>query len=414
LDKKHSVSFTVGEMPVESSRGCWYGQKVHCTFCGIDDETLRYRVKSASVTVAQLDELHERYNVQAFRFSDYIMPLAYYDTLLPLMAQRGAPYTLHYETKANLKEQQIDRCAAAGIRYLQPGIESFSTPVLKLMGKGVTAAQNIFTLCTMFSRGIYMFYNLIFGFPFETADDYEAMTNLLPALYHLVPPQTTVPVLVTRYAPLATDPVQFGASGPLRAHWRYDVIFSRKFREESGLEMRDYCYYFESPYRDFSPELKLSHTVLQHQVLNWRQRFESGKASLTWTPDGRGTVISDTRSSDEPVMRYLDETHSLVGEILRSGLYSEVRLMAACLSHGVAPDDARQAVEHLLATRTVLRVDGFLVWLPTPPGCFDDARTVEPERANRAIRASEDWPPVVPLRARTVPSTFTQIALRGA
>ena len=223
---KHQVRFVTTEMHVESSRGCWYGQKAHCTFCGIDDETLKYRVKSARVILSQLDTLHRRYNVSVFRFSDYIMPLKYYSDFLPELARRGGPYQLHYETKANLKESQIELCAAAGVRFLQPGIESFNSQVLKLMAKGVTAAQNVFSIYTMMRHGIFPFYNLIFGFPHETPADYEQIVKMLPSLYHLVPPQTMIPVLVTRYAPLASDPERFGAHGPLKAHWRYNVIFS--------------------------------------------------------------------------------------------------------------------------------------------------------------------------------------------
>ncbi len=391
LEEKHGVSFLIGEMPVESSRGCWYGQKAHCVFCGIDDETLRYRVKSSDITVSQLDQLHGRYNVTSFRFSDYIMPMTYYQSFLPEMAARNAPYTLHYETKANLKRSQIDLCAAAGIRYLQPGIESFSSPVLKLMAKGVSAAQNIFTLYTILNNGMYSFYNLIFGFPYESSSDYEDLVRILPYLFHLIPPQTTVPVLVTRYAPLATDPERFGAKQPLKAHWRYDVVFSSHFKRETNLAMESYCYYFDSPYRNFDGDLSLLHKVLQHQVLRWRERFESGKSQLTYRLVADSLLVEDTRLSDSPQVHRLSRAHGFVGDVLRTGLFNRKRLLNELGQRDIDAQHANAAIEDLIQARIVLEIDGSLIWLALPNGYLGKLKQFG-LRSNREVRHSREWP----------------------
>jgi ribosomal peptide maturation radical SAM protein 1 len=392
LKQKHRVSFVIGEVHAESSRGCWYGQKSHCTFCGIDDETLRYRTKTPQTLVAQLDELHKRYNVSVFRFSDYIMPLSYLHDCLPEMATRGAPYQLHYETKANLKAKQIELCAHAGVRFLQPGIESFSTPVLKLMAKGVSAAQNIFALYTMLLHGIYSFYNIIFGFPFETVEDYEEMIEIIPALYHLIPPETTIPVLVTRYAPLAAEPERFGASAPLKAHWRYDVIFSREFRKANGILMEDVCYYYESPYREFEPDLKVAHDVLQHQVVKWKERHASGNARLTYRKEGECLVVQDTRWEDVPETYRFAETHDKIGGILREGVLARPRLLQELRNRGIGVRKGENAIEELIRARVVLSVESHLVWLAHPEGSFE--RTHENlHRTNSDVLSSSEWQP---------------------
>ena len=396
LKREHGIGFVSGEMHAESSRGCWYGQKAHCTFCGIDDETLRYRIKSPHVLISQLDQLHRRYNVSTFRFSDYIMPLKYYQDFLPEMARRGAPYRLHYETKANLKRDQIELCARAGIRYLQPGIESFSTPVLKLMCKGVTAGQNVFALCTMLRNGIHPYYNLIFGFPFEAPADYAEMIRILPALYHLVPPATTVPVLVTRYAPLAADPERFGSKGPLKAHWRYDLIFSRGFRDAHALSMDDYCYYYDTPYRQFSADLKVVHSVLQHQVARWKDRYASGKSRLTYRADGDGLIAEDTRWSDEPKVYRLTALHRQVGDLAQAGPLTVPRLLESARSAGINDCEAQQALDDLVEARIVIRIETQLVWLALPVGAFE--RTYHGlGRENTEVRSPDHWPSPDPL-----------------
>jgi hypothetical protein len=55
----------------------------------------------------------------------------------------GAAWRLFYEVKANLSHQQLELLARAGVRWVQPGIESLHTEVLRLMDKGVAGWQNI-------------------------------------------------------------------------------------------------------------------------------------------------------------------------------------------------------------------------------------------------------------------------------
>jgi len=395
LKRDHQISILVGEIPVESSRGCWYGQKAHCTFCGIDDETLRYRVKPAQKTIAQLGELHHRYNVTSFRFSDYIMPLQYYKDFLPAMAAMGAPYALHYETKANLKESQIRLCAQAGVRYLQPGIESFSSPLLSLMAKGVSAAQNIFTLYTMSRNGIVPFYNLLFGFPGERPADYASMVRLLPSLYHMIPPQTTIPVQITRFAPLAAAPEQFGGRGPLKAHWRYGVIFTDQFRRSNGLAAEDFCYYYENPYREADRELQVCHQILQHQELKWKQRFESGRAHITYAETEDSLIVRDSRWKDDPQIYKLSKLHAAVGDVLRTGVFNSTRLMEEAEKKGLDKSTANTALKELVEARIVLEVDDHYVWLAFPetqPAKVSQGPVVP--RANSSVRRSDEWPSI--------------------
>ncbi len=70
---------------------------------------------------------------------DNILPHEYFKTLLPELKRRQLGVTLFYEIKANLKREQVELLRDAGVAALQPGIESLSTPVLRLMRKGTTA-----------------------------------------------------------------------------------------------------------------------------------------------------------------------------------------------------------------------------------------------------------------------------------
>ena len=72
---------------------------------------------------------------------------------------------LFYEVKANLKKAQVRLLRDAGVRVIQPGIESFSSNVLARMRKGVKGLQNIQLLKWCKEFGITPHWNLLWGFP---------------------------------------------------------------------------------------------------------------------------------------------------------------------------------------------------------------------------------------------------------
>jgi len=47
----------------ETSRGCWWGEKHLCTFCGLNAETLTYRSKSAERVLSEIAAFCERWDV---------------------------------------------------------------------------------------------------------------------------------------------------------------------------------------------------------------------------------------------------------------------------------------------------------------------------------------------------------------
>jgi radical SAM superfamily enzyme YgiQ (UPF0313 family) len=61
LSAESKIQINTKTLPVEGSRGCWWGQRQHCVFCGIDEETLKYRHKEAGTVFAMLVGLRERY-----------------------------------------------------------------------------------------------------------------------------------------------------------------------------------------------------------------------------------------------------------------------------------------------------------------------------------------------------------------
>ena len=46
----------------EGSRGCWWGEKHHCTFCGLNAQAMTFRAKSSEQVAQEMDGLSSRYN----------------------------------------------------------------------------------------------------------------------------------------------------------------------------------------------------------------------------------------------------------------------------------------------------------------------------------------------------------------
>src|SRR5438067_9138837 len=77
FDRLRSTSFANGvfrdvTILYESARGCWWGEKSHCAFCGISDQAMSFRAKSPERILAELSELARRHGRLDFFFVDYI------------------------------------------------------------------------------------------------------------------------------------------------------------------------------------------------------------------------------------------------------------------------------------------------------------------------------------------------------
>lgn len=188
---------------IETSRGCWWGQKMPCSFCGLSGSSFRYRSKSAQRVMEEFTYLAHKYGKGARILAvDCIMDMNYFRDVLPRLAESHFDISLYYEVKSNLNKRQVRQLKEAGIVEFQPGIESLSTKTLALMRKGVTMLQNIQFLrwCAEFMMRPY--WNLLFGFPGEDPLEYARQSALLPWIAHLPPPADCVSVALDRFSPL--------------------------------------------------------------------------------------------------------------------------------------------------------------------------------------------------------------------
>jgi ribosomal peptide maturation radical SAM protein 1 len=246
----------------ESSRGCWWGAKHHCTFCGLNGATMAFRSKSPDRAFQEILFLCKKHKWSKIAAVDNILDMQYIDTLFPRLASSGLELELFYEVKSNLRYDQLVKLHQGGMRQIQPGIESLSNQVLRLMEKGVTAFQNIQLLRWCEEIGIECAWNLLAGFPRESPEEYTRMAELVPLLMHLNPPCSCAQVRLDRFSPFHSRADSFGFE-KIRASRAYFFVFPLGRREMSRL-----AYFFDFDYcDDREPEAYLQ--PVQKVVSQW-------------------------------------------------------------------------------------------------------------------------------------------------
>lgn len=234
---------------LETSRGCWWGEKHHCTFCGLNGMTMRFRSKAPDRAQREIAQLAAEYKPLlnprcGISFSDNILDMNYFRSLLPALREAGLGTKLFYETKANLTREQVRLLAESGIREIQPGIESLHTDLLKLMRKGCTRLQNIQLLKWCRRYGITAQWNLLFGFPGEEPRWFDEQARLIPRILHLRPPDTVSPVRLDRFSPYFCEAEAHGIHN-VRPQRALSYIYPLPEAELHGI-----AYHFDFDYAD--------------------------------------------------------------------------------------------------------------------------------------------------------------------
>jgi ribosomal peptide maturation radical SAM protein 1 len=279
-------SFTP-RLQMETARGCWWGAKHHCTFCGLNQNGMAFRGKSPERAMDELIHLVSRYSIPDVAPTDNIISMDYFRTFLPELKRRQMGIKLFYETKANLTREQVKLMSEAGVTTITPGIESLSTHVLTLMRKGVSPLQNVQLLKWCREYGVHPYYHVLHGFPGENAADYSEVYRNAENLSHLPPPINCFPLRIERFSPYFDSAADFGLRN-VHAHPSYRYIYPF---EESTLD--DLAYFFDC---DFDGKEKMEEwsAPLKALIEQWHYvHAQSRLEVVARTPDSM--VVCDTR-----------------------------------------------------------------------------------------------------------------------
>ena len=225
-------------VPFEAARGCWWGEKNHCTFCGLNRSGMEFRAKDPDKVLEQLEALSRRYGQFYFNAIDNIMAPEYVEKLFGRLSAANSDLCIHYEIRPNFSRSQLGRLRRSGLFSVQPGIESLSTNILKIMRKHSTGMRNVELIkwCTYY--GINALYNILCRFPGETEEDYRVQSEIASKITHLQPPYAIVKARADRGSPMYTEPATQSISGLAPARC-YQYIFPKTF------DLRRISYYFD-------------------------------------------------------------------------------------------------------------------------------------------------------------------------
>ncbi|HWW60614.1 MAG TPA: RiPP maturation radical SAM C-methyltransferase, partial [Thermoanaerobaculia bacterium] len=354
---------------VETSRGCWWGAKSHCTFCGLNGGNMSYRAKSPARAVEEFHRLAARYGVRRFTLVDNIMDMQYHQHVLPQLAGHG--YDIFYETKANLRRAHMQGFSEAGVRSLQPGMESFHDEILRLLAKGNRAWMNVQLLKWAAELGMNISWIFLIDVPGQRDEWYLEMLAWLPQITHLAPPATATPIQFVRFSPYHRDAEKFAL----------DLVPEGEYAHVYPLdddEMRELAYYFVE--RDPAKRAGFGQRLLVAWLAVWRDAHRSGTpVVLELRRDGDAIDIIDTRSCAAAERHRLEGLAARVYDacdeaVDRSALPERVHASAAAVD---------EVVDSLLASRLVLEFHGRILalavdrtratpeWAPNPGGSVD-------------------------------------------
>lgn len=291
-------------LPFESSRGCWWGQKQHCTFCGLNGATMTYRHKSKEKILSELKNMSAKYLVTSFEAVDNIVDYNYFGGLFEEIKRQDLCFNLFYEIKSNIDRQGLKNLNDGGVMAIQPGIESLSTDVLRLMKKGCTKLHNI--RCLKWARyfQISVMWNILFGFPGEQSEHYEAQLRTIKVIKHLQPPMSASRIWLERFSPNYVKAKEFNILN-VRPQESYDFIYPPDF------DLKKIAYFFDYESPTSLPDT--FHEELNAKITEWKKQWETleTRPFLKYRNIGQKIIIDRGNQNDQKSI-YISDVAALL------------------------------------------------------------------------------------------------------
>jgi ribosomal peptide maturation radical SAM protein 1 len=301
----------------ETSRGCWWGQVHHCTFCGVNASSIVFRQKSPARVMADLRAFSEAYPVKKLYMADSAMPHGYLRTLFPQLGQAKLPLSIGCAQKANLSLSDVLALRSAGVYLVEPGIESFSSDLLARMNKGLRAWQNIMLLRYARAVGLSFTWGILWGIPGDEQRDYEQMLDLVPLMHHLPAPGPPLHLIIDRFSPYFERPEHYGVRN-ITPFGSYAAVFP------PSADLGRLAYHFVADYDCASHRRPDLVQRLAQEIAAWQKRWSPDSASpalLHVVSSGDRYMLFDTRGlPDTQRIQVLDREQASIALTVRRDL----------------------------------------------------------------------------------------------
>jgi len=169
-------------MPIMTSRGCPF----QCSFC-ITSRIFgkKVRLRSPNNVVDELEWLKTEYDAEAYSFYDdtFTFNMERAEKICDEMVKRKIGLPWDCQTRADrISRELLAKMKRAGCEVITIGVESASSRILNLIGKGTTPEQNRKAVEMIKKMGISVVVSVIIGYPDEELNDIKQTLDFVARL----------------------------------------------------------------------------------------------------------------------------------------------------------------------------------------------------------------------------------------
>ncbi|MCP4111571.1 MAG: RiPP maturation radical SAM protein 1 [Desulfobacteraceae bacterium] len=273
---------------------------------------MKHRLKPGPQVFKTIGNYAKKYQFYRLQPTDNNMSPEYYETLLPELAE--SPFKdkikLLFEVKSIITRKQINALANAGVVYIHPGIENFSTRLLKLMKKGTNALQNIYFLKLCREYNLTVLWNYLIRIPGEKMEDYKDVEELIPKIVHLQPPcrGRTSKIECVRFSAYYKEKKLAVNIRP--KHW-YSNLFP-----EDRIDLSRVSYFFDADWKHTLDDDAYDgiNNKIEKWFGIWNEDIKLPELVIKSSQKDGSLKIKDTRAVTEPVEWLLEPEQAAVYE----------------------------------------------------------------------------------------------------
>jgi len=343
---------------IEASRGCWWFEKVACTFCGLNPGDKKYRTKSAQKVIKEMDTISDLFKPNVFMFTDNVLNMKTFNEFVSHLKTAQPNYELFFEVKSDLKKDMIKKLSEAKIMYVQAGIESLHDDILKIMRKGTTAIGNIQFLKDTKQFGIDVIWNYIWNFPGEKQQSYNEMCTYIPLITHLKPPSTLVEVGYQRFSEYFNNYKEYNLN--LKPIKYYNYVYP--FSEERLSKLA----YFFSDAKRFDKIDSINYFNLRSCLKEWKNKYikKNCRPILQMTVKDKEILITDTRDCATNKNHILKGKEALIYKYCDS--VSLEKKIYAKFEQEMTIDNIYSILQNLVQKKLLLKINNKYLSLAIP------------------------------------------------
>lgn len=347
---------------IEGSRGCWWGEKNPCTFCGLGNVHNTHRSKSTQRLFDEMTTQSKQWGLSRFTFTDCILSLHHERELPDMLIKNACDYAIFSEIKSNTDENRIRKLREAGFTCLQPGIEGLQDEYLTLMNKGNSGIKHIELLKLSKMYGINLSWNLLLGFPGEKEIWLEELLEIIPLLRHLPPPMAINHIVYQKHSVYTKNPKNYDLE--LRPVPTYTFAYNGNTKLAEGLaynfepvsEQEQSIYY---DIRQKSPRYK----AVVNAVSEWKQAHRDHRGLFCMIETGEKLEITDYRGLSPNLFHTLIGVEKAVYQASRAPI--KIEKLCENLGNVYSADEVTQAVTELTRKKLSITMKGQTLALAT-------------------------------------------------